>query len=66
MQQRKRGGGGGGGGYLEPLELSPGYATAVKRFSVFPVVAVIDSLLSIVVVVIGSLLFILFLDVGRL
>ena len=65
MQQRKRGGGG-GGGYLEPLELSPGYATVVKRFSVFPVVAVIDSLFSIVVVVIESLLLILFLDVGRL
>ena len=64
MQQRKRGGG--GGGYLEPLELSPGYATAVKPFSVFPVIAVIDSLFSIVVVVIESLLLILFLDVGRL
>ena len=65
MQQRKRGGGG-GGGYLETLELSPGYATVVKRFSVFPIVAVIDSLFSIVVVVIESLLLILFLDVGRL
>ena len=64
MQQRKRGGG--GGGLSGTPGLSPGYATVVKRFSVFPVVAVIDSLFSIVVVVIESLLLILFLDVGRL
>ena len=51
------------------------FVRAVKRFSVFPVEAVIDSfffsivvvsLFSIVVVVIESLLLIFILDVGRL